>query len=57
MPNLDLSEGRFDRHQRAIGAGATSAFARRRKRQAIVNSGLISVAFLFIIAVILGIFP
>lgn len=57
MPNLELSDGRGDRHQRSAGAGMTSGFVRRQKVQAVVNAGLVSVAFLFLIAVILGIFP
>ncbi len=57
MSNLELSDARSGRHHRVPGASATSVFARRQKLQARLNIGLVSVAFLFIVAVVLGVFP
>lgn len=57
MSNLELSDARTGRHHRVPGASGTSVFARRQKLQAGLNIGLVSVAFLFIVAVVLGVFP
>lgn len=60
MSNMDFSEERMARYQTVSatkGPAVTAPFGTKKRLQTVLHTGLVAAAFVFVAAVVLGLFP